>query len=83
MAYITSDPHGELDLLKKLLRAINFSENDEMIVCGDVLDKGSDGFALAHFIMNTPNISCIMGNHEDSFWTYVKRLDTKRWSKVI
>lgn len=67
MIYIVSDIHGEYDLFIKLLQRINFSSNDEMIVCGDIIDKGKDSVKLLKFIMSMPNIRSIIGNHEYAF----------------
>ena len=65
--YVLSDPHGEYGLFCKLLEKIKFSDRDEMIVCGDMLDKGSEPVRLAKFVFSMPNIRCIMGNHEYQF----------------
>lgn len=70
MLYVISDIHGEYDLFIKLLRKINFSLNDEMIICGDVIDKGRDSVKLLRFIKSTPNFRCVIGNHEYSFLKY-------------
>lgn len=67
MTYILSDIHGEYDLFIGLLQKINFSPNDEMIVCGDMIDKGQDSVKLLRFIKSEPNIRCIIGNHEYDF----------------
>ena len=58
--YVLSDPHGEYGLFCKLLEKIKFSDRDEMIVCGDILDKGSEPVRLAKFVFSMPNIRCIM-----------------------
>lgn len=67
MKYVISDIHGEYDLFIKLLKKIGFSSDDEMIVCGDVIDKGQDSVKLLRFIKSKPNIRCIIGNHEYAF----------------
>lgn len=67
MTYILSDIHGEYDLFIKLLQKINFSSDDEMIVCGDIIDKGQDSVRLLQFIKSKLNIRCIIGNHEYDF----------------
>ena len=67
MIYVVSDIHGEYDLFLKLLRKINFSYNDEMIICGDIIDKGKDSVKLLKFIKSAPNFRCIVGNHEYEF----------------
>ncbi len=67
MIYVISDIHGEYDLFIKLLRKINFSSADEMIICGDVIDKGQDSVKLLQLIKSMPNCRCIIGNHEFEF----------------
>ncbi len=67
MIYVCSDIHGEYDLFIKMLEKINFSDEDVMYVCGDVIDKGEDSVRLMQFIMKTPNVHTIMGNHEYDF----------------
>lgn len=67
MIYVTSDIHGEYDLFVKLLQKIKFSSNDEMIICGDMIDKGQDSVKLLQFIKSFPNFRCIIGNHEYAF----------------
>lgn len=64
MVYIVSDIHGEYDLFIKLLQKINFSSDDEMIICGDIIDKGKHSVKLLQFIRSKPNFYCIVGNHE-------------------
>ena len=67
MTYFVSDIHGEYDLFIKLLEKIKFSENDEMYILGDIIDKGKYSVKLIKYIMQKPNIHCIIGNHEHSF----------------
>lgn len=67
MLYLVSDLHGEYDLFLKLLEKIKFSNKDQMIVCGDILDKGPNSVKLAKFIFSKPNVQCILGNHEYEF----------------
>lgn len=47
MRYVVSDLHGEYELFLNLLKIINFSENDEMYICGDIIDKGKSSVRLA------------------------------------
>ena len=67
MRYIASDLHGEAELFLRLLDQIRFSDGDEMIVCGDILDKGAEPVRLARLLFASPNIRCIAGNHEHAF----------------
>ncbi len=70
MVYVVADIHGEYDLFMKLLQKINFSKNDEMIICGDIIDKGRDSVKLLKFIKSKPNFRCVIGNHEYDFLKY-------------
>ena len=67
MRYVMSDIHGEYELFLKLLDKIGFSENDELYICGDIIEKGKDSVKLARYIFSMPNAKVIMGNHEDAF----------------
>ena len=70
MRYIVSDIHGEYELFVRLLKHISFSEEDEMYICGDVIDKGQQPIRLAKLISSKDNIHCIIGNHEYAFLKY-------------
>ena len=76
MRYFTSDLHGEYELFCRLLDKIKFAANDEMIICGDIIDKGAEPIKLAKLIFSMPNVRCIMGNHEYEFlkfyWSLMK-----------
>ena len=73
MTYVLSDIHGEIDRWNKILNLIQFSENDTLIVIGDVIDRNPHGIEILQDIMRRPNIKFIIGNHEqmmlDSFWS--------------
>ncbi len=74
MRYVMSDIHGEYDLFQRMLKTISFGENDELYICGDIIDKGSLLVKLAKFISKQSNIHCIIGNHEDAFLKYYRCL---------
>ena len=74
MRYVTSDIHGHFDLFLALLRRIGFTSEDELFICGDVLDKGRDCVRLLAHIAAMPNAVMIRGNHEESFLTYYSSL---------
>lgn len=74
MLYCISDIHGEYELFIKLLKKINFSFNDEMIILGDIIDKGENSLKLAKLIFNLPNVKVIMGNHEYEFYKFYQSL---------
>lgn len=61
---IFSDVHGHLPELKKTLALFDVLGVDEIICCGDLVDKGSDSDAvIAH--MQDRAIQCILGNHDE------------------
>ena len=70
MTYCVADIHAEYELFLKLLDKIKFSYSDRIIVCGDVIDKGSDSVKLLQFISKMPNAEVICGNHEYTFLKY-------------
>ena len=42
MRYVISDIHGEYSLFVELMQKIGFSKNDELYICGDIIEKGDD-----------------------------------------
>lgn len=74
MVYCCSDLHGEYRLFIKLLEKIGLSKNDEMIVCGDVIDKGVGSVRLLKLVSTYKNFRFIMGNHEYAFLKYYRSL---------
>lgn len=76
MRYVISDIHGEYGMCMRLLDEIGFSRQDTLYVCGDMVDKGNESVHLLKFMLNSPNVRCILGNHEYSFlkayWAIMK-----------
>ncbi len=64
MIYAVSDIHGCYDKYQKLLKNIQFGENDTLYVLGDVIDRGPDGFKILLDMAERPNVVGLMGNHE-------------------
>ena len=64
MKYVMSDIHGRLDKYNGMLQAIDFSDEDELYVIGDVIDRGMHGIEILKDIMKRTNVHMIMGNHE-------------------
>ena len=48
-AILTSDIHGHLFYLKKVLEKAHFSDEDILIIIGDIIEKGLK--ALKHCVM--------------------------------
>lgn len=64
MTYCMSDIHGEMDKYLSMLKLINFSDSDQMIIIGDVIDRGPDGVDILLDIMRRKNMQLVLGNHE-------------------
>lgn len=64
MIYCMSDLHGELDKFQRMLEWIDFSESDHLYIIGDVIDRGSMGVDILRMIMDVPNMTMLLGNHE-------------------
>ena len=69
--FIMSDIHGEYELFLKMLKKINFSKSDKLVILGDVLDRGKGSIKILEYIMGKDNIELIMGNHEKMFLDFV------------
>ncbi len=62
--YAVSDLHGQHDVFLKGLERIDFNDNDELYVIGDVIDRGPDGIHILMHIKEKRNMHLILGNHE-------------------
>jgi serine/threonine protein phosphatase 1 len=69
--YIVTDPHGYYTELEKALREEGFFDETKphkLVVCGDILDRGSEANKLVDFLLQLKNedkLIYILGNHED------------------
>lgn len=73
MRYIISDIHGEYDLFIQLLNSIEFTSEDTLFVCGDIIEKGKHSIKLAKLISKMSNVKCIAGNHGIYFLEILSR----------
>lgn len=64
MTYVISDIHGEFEKYKKILELITFSNDDELYVLGDIVDRGNEPVKVLLDMMERPNVFPIMGNHD-------------------
>lgn len=75
MIYVCSDIHGCADRFYRLLKEINFCDSDHMYILGDIIDRNPDGVELLKYVMDKPNITLLMGNHEHFMYSYLVRLN--------
>ena len=67
MIYVTSDLHGHMDCLQKLLAYVDFygSEDNWLYILGDVIDRNNNGGVdILKWLLVQPNVQLILGNHE-------------------
>ena len=64
MIYVMSDIHGQAGAFHKMLKKIQFSDNDHIYILGDVVDRGPDGIEIIKYVMSRKNITLLIGNHE-------------------
>lgn len=62
--YVMSDIHGQFDALMRMLEQIGFTEDDELYILGDVVDRGSKSIECIKWIMEQDNVLTLLGNHE-------------------
>jgi serine/threonine protein phosphatase 1 len=83
MIYITSDIHGDFSRFSQLLEDIKFSSNDKMYILGDVIYRVDKSFKLMKYIMDTPNIYMLLGNHEKLFLEIMDMIDNEYVLNII
>ena len=64
MIYVMSDIHGEYVAYKTLLNKIKFSDDDDLYILGDCIDRGSEPIKVLQDMMMRPNVYPVLGNHE-------------------
>lgn len=62
--YVISDIHGEFDKYIKMLDLINFNDEDNLYILGDILDRGPDPIKLLLDMSMRSNVFPLLGNHE-------------------
>jgi hypothetical protein len=64
---VIGDVHGCFDELQDLLHDVGARPADRLISVGDLINKGPDSPAVIAWAMRTPNLECVLGNHELRF----------------
>lgn len=78
--YVISDIHGYKDRFFDLLRQVQFSENDELYVLGDIIDRGPHSPEMLEWAIEEAgkNIHFLMGNHEDMAYKGLKQIQDEK-----
>lgn len=74
MNYVMSDLHGCYDKFLQMIEQIHFTASDNMVIIGDVVDRGTGSIEILKDLMTRNNIRLLMGNHEWFMLDTVKRL---------
>lgn len=77
--YIMSDIHGDYTKFLKMLKKINFSNNDVLYILGDIMDRGKQPFNILGYIIKHKNIHLILGNHEVFLIDYYEENEKWEW----
>lgn len=80
--YVVADIHGFYDLMVQALAEQGYFSDKQphkLIVCGDLIDRGSQNKEVGQFVLNLlerDEIILIKGNHEDLLIDFVEKLPT-------
>lgn len=74
MNYVVSDIHGCYNEYIKALELINFSDNDNLYILGDCMDRGENSVAILMDIIQRKNVYAICGNHDIEALCFIKEL---------
>lgn len=66
---VISDIHGMFDIFLKTLNDVEYNEkNDQLIILGDLIDRGNFSYDVVDYIIQLQkraSVIVLMGNHED------------------
>ena len=74
MIYVMSDIHGCYEEYLEALELIHFSDEDELYIVGDIVDRGKEPIKLLQDMMCRHNVFPIIGNHDYMALTVLKKL---------
>lgn len=63
-SYVMSDIHGQYEAFMRMLKKIDFKDEDTLYLLGDAIDRGNDGIKILKTVMKMPNVKMFLGNHE-------------------
>lgn len=77
MIYVISDIHGCYEEFLELLIKIDFKDEDDLYILGDLVDRGPEPIKLLQDVMMRPNVYPILGNHDYMALTVLGRLNVE------
>lgn len=76
---VVTDIHGCLREFVQLLGECDYDPaSDNVIACGDLVEKGPHSKEVVEYFMARPSFSCIKGNHEESvirYWNHERKVE--------
>ncbi len=63
--YVTSDAHGHARALDRALELASPGADDEVVVLGDMIDRGPDPLGVIRIVRSIPGVRVLRGNHEE------------------
>ena len=75
MTYVVSDIHGCFDKFKKLLKEIQFCDDDVMYVLGDIVDHGEEPIELLCDLSMRYNVIPILGDRDYKAYRLLSELN--------
>ena len=83
MTFVMADVHGRYDLFVHMLPSIGFSDEDELFILGDAIDRGVAGIKVLLSLLNIKNTHLLMGDHEDMALPVLYLLSLNHSSKLL
>ena len=75
-----SDIHGQYDALMEMVTLIQFSEEDELYILGDVIDRGPKSVECMRWIRMQDNVLTLLGNHELMLYDgHIPTMQMRKW----
>ena len=62
--WVIGDIHGHYQSFVSLVDRLGLSENDKVVLLGDLIDRGPNSFGVIHTVRNNSNFVSVKGNHE-------------------
>ncbi|MDA0979542.1 MAG: symmetrical bis(5'-nucleosyl)-tetraphosphatase [Proteobacteria bacterium] len=82
--YVIGDIQGCYRELMLLLEKIRYEPaRDRLWLVGDLINRGPDNCSVMNYVMSTPGVSCVLGNHDLHFLAVAEKLQPLRRSDTI
>ena len=78
--WAVGDVHGQADALRRLLLDMDLQPGDEVVLLGDLIDRGPDSHGVLVMARDLDHVHAIQGNHEGMMLaTYTSSDASNRW----